>query len=126
MSEEEKGSAKADKAIASAEITIAGELHHLKYTLWSFCKLDELTGKNPLISTSWADIHPKDILGLLWAGLLHENRPGTGKPWTIEELGSAISVSDIPLIAPMIQRAMGQAIPEASAEKKTPSEIAPA
>lgn len=117
MSEEQTGErSNADKAIAENEVEIGGQKHILKYTLWSFCKLDELTGKNPLIGSSWADIHPKDVLGLLWAGLLHEKNP-----MTLEELGNKIEVTDIARLAPVIQKAMGQSAPADDPEKKAPS-----
>ena len=114
MSEEETGiSSNATKALAEGnELKIGEKVFHLKYTLWSFCKIDELTGKNPLDGANWTDVHPKDVLVLFWAGIQHESE------LTIEELGNLISLSDIPKLAPIIQKAFGQAsLPEE--EKKT-------
>lgn len=118
MSGEQTGSgSNASKAIHEVEIEFAGEKHILQYSLWSFCKLDELTGKNPLVGSSWADMHPKDVLALLWAGLLHEE-----KPISLEELGKKISLQDIAVIGPKIRDAMGQSMPDAEEEKKTDPE----
>lgn len=117
MAEEQTGNASnASKAMGEVEVTFAGEKHTLKYTLWAFCKLDELTGKNPLVGSSWSNITPKDILYLLWAGLLHEK-----KNLTAEELGEKISLQDIAEIGPKIQVALGIATPNSEDEKKTQS-----
>lgn len=116
MSEEQTGGSNIDKAIPEVEVEIGGVKHKLEYSLWSFCKLDELTGKNPLVGSSWAETKPKDILALLWAGLLHEPNA-----MTLEELGKKISVKEINTLAPLIVKAMGQATPAPDEEKKTPS-----
>lgn len=117
MSDEQTGQgSNVEKAIGRTEVVIAGEKHYLEYTLWSFCKLDELTGKNPLSGTTWTEVHPKDVLALLWAGLLHEE-----KFLTLEELGKKVTLAEVATIGPLIQKAMEQAMPVPDEEKKTQS-----
>ena len=111
----------ASKAIAEGiKVTIGGEEHFLRYTLWSFVKIDEATGRNPLEGATWESPRPKDILVLIWAGLQHEQTPPS-----IEQLGQKISLSQIKELGDQIRVAMAQAIPEEE-EKKTSLESTPA
>lgn len=112
---EKTGSSNAEKAAPGIEITVGGKTHSLKYTLWSFCKIDEVTGKNPLDGATWASVSPKDILVLLWAGLQHEEPPPS-----LEELGRQISLAEIKDIAPAIQQAFGQSSPTVEEKKSSP------
>lgn len=116
MSEQTGEKSDAEKALAEpVEVEIGGEKHTLHYSLWSFCKLDELTGKNPLEGASWANVRPNDLLILLWAGLQHE--PSVP---TVEELGKKIGLDELKNIGPMIQRAFQRAMPPTD-EKKSSS-----
>jgi hypothetical protein len=116
MSEEQTGtSSNADKVTSGTEIKLGGQTHFLKYTLWSFCKIDEVTGKNPLDGATWEDVHPKDILVLLWAGLLHEKLA-----LTLEELGERIELHEIKTLAPIIQQAFAQSASAAEEKKSSP------
>lgn len=116
MSEEKTGAgSNAEKALATGvEVFIGGTKYFLKYTLWSFCKIDIATGKNPLDGAMWTNPHPQDILTLLWAGLLHSH-----PELTLEELGNKISLSEIPMIAPLIQKAFIAGSPQTDDEKKS-------
>lgn len=107
----------ATKAMAEGvEVIIDGEKHTLHYSLWSFCKLDEQTGKNPLDGASWSSFRPKDLLVLLWAGLQHE--PSVP---TIEELGRKLGLKEIKELGPLIQKAFAKAMPTED-EKKSSDE----
>lgn len=108
----------AGKALANGvEIELAGEKRRLKYNLLSLCKLDELTGKNPLEKAMWENVRPKDVATLIWAGLLHE-----GREETPEQIANQIPFQEIERLPELIKQAFGQAEPPPSEEKKSESQ----
>jgi len=105
--------ASAEKALPpGTEVMIDGKPRKIKYTLYSFNKLQQVTGKNPLDGSIFRDIGPSEIAALVWAGLLHES-PSRDPQMEIEELSQLIEAKDIPAIGMACLQAFNIAAPSA-------------
>lgn len=113
----ESSLSKADKALPGVEIIIDGKKRVLKYTLYSLCKLDEKTGKNPLDGGMFSEMRPSDVAAVLWAGLLHED-----KNLQMEELAEKIDMLELRDVASSMMKAFVQSSPSEDETKKNSTE----
>lgn len=109
----EANASKADKALPGVEVTINGVKRVLKYSLYSLCKLDEKTGKNPLDGNMFAAMRPLDIVAVLWAGLLHED-----KNLDIDVLAEQIDIFQLREVSESMMKAFIQSAPVTDEAKK--------
>ena len=107
----------ADKALPGAEVEIGGKKRRLKYTLYSLCKLDEKTGKNPLDGTMFLDMRPADVVAVLWAGLIHDE-----PELTTDELAKVVDITELRDVSKEMMKAFAQASPVNDSKKNSTSE----
>lgn len=70
-------------------------------------KFKEVTGKDMLKGFNFDDMDSGDILALLWACLIHED-----KNLTMEQLGNMIDLQNISLVSEAIAKAFSVSLPD--------------
>ncbi len=105
-----------DVKIKDIEITLNGEVHHLRFTLNAFAELEEAYGSIDKALEQLNKGSIKAIRKLLWAGLLCENKD-------IQEydVGNMVDTSNIKEFADTIAKALQSAMPNAPAEGTSPN-----
>jgi len=93
----------ANKALKKGVPLTLGERDFtLKYTLDSFCELSEVTGKDVLQDSKFFDKPSvKELVGIIWAGIIHEFPEITTK-----EIGQLIDFQDITRVMEAIRQAV--------------------
>ena len=110
-------SSNASKALQSdAKITLGGKEYGLKYNLYSFCKLDEATGKNIFDGDIFDTVRPKDMVALLWAGIIND-----APEMTIDDVGKMVELKDVMMLPQLIQQGVVDSQPSVSEKKNTSS-----
>lgn len=122
MSEEqvkaaERAAESAEKAFPSVRVKIGNKERNLKYTLYAFCQLHKVTGKNPLDGSIFREMGPEEIAALAWAAILHED-----PTLNMDELAKEILPYELPGITTAIAEAFRQANPEVDTKKNPPAE----
>lgn len=89
---------------------------HLKLNLNSMIRFKEVTGKDMIKDFNLEQLESRDILALLWACLIHED-----KTLTMEQVGDLISLQDLPAISEALTKALGSSLPEKKLEESSPN-----
>lgn len=106
--------AKHARANEGQEIILGGKPRKLTFNLYAFCRLDEETGKNILTGDVFNSMRPRDLVELVWCGLI------TDEPeLTIDDVAKEIKLSEIMQLPQVVQSGFESAMPPQSEEKKT-------
>lgn len=105
----------ADKALPSVELVLGGKTYHLTCNFGTLCRYQEATGNNPFDSAIWSKPSPKDIVALIWAAVVKED-----KEMTFEKVSELLTAENIPQMGQLFQAFFGKAAaePQPGAEEK--------
>ncbi len=95
-----------DKALPVVEITL-DKPRHLKYDFNAIRAIERETGKNLLKDNIWRDLSGTNLLIMVWAGLLHED-----KNLKLEDVGAMFDLSHGSMVTGKVLEAWGLAVPE--------------
>ena len=88
-------------------ITIGKTTYNLLYDLNAFAELEEIYGSVDKAIEKLTTGSVKEIINILWAGLLHENEALTAK-----EVGKMLDLSQAEIVGELINKAFTQAVPQ--------------
>jgi hypothetical protein len=107
----------AKKTFPEVEVLINGRKRKLIYNLYSFMRLDDETGKNIFDGTAFDSFRPRDIVALLWAGLVNED-----PTITIDEVAKTAQLSDLQALPTIIQAGFYNSMPSETEKKSSEAE----
>lgn len=108
----------AAKAFPEVTISLGGKNRRLVYNLYSFMRLDEETGKNVFDGSAFNAARPKDLVALLWAGLVNDD-PNL----TLEQVAKEARLDEIMSLPAMIQQGFANSMPTPKQKKSSPTRL---
>ena len=86
---------------------------HLRFTTQGMIEYGKLTGQNPLKGFSFKDLKLEDIIGLLWACLIHED-----EDLTYKDVLRMVEIADLENIMGLLAECVNQAFPDVKDTKR--------
>ena len=119
MSAEDSSASNADQVSAEVEFEFGKppQKRTLIFDLWAYHLVDEILGTSPLNSSFFAELKPKQLAVLIWAGCYRDREAGTF-PLTWEDIARQITPKDFERLGKTVNQAFNKSTPRATEEEK--------